>query len=65
VSLSARASAIAAAARESLPARREKNRAEMPETAAIVDDLRKAFGTAAIKWARFTESGRTVEWGRR
>jgi hypothetical protein len=63
--LAERALAIAAAARESAPAKRARNRAEMPETAAIVDDLRKAFGEAAIKWARFTESGRTVEWGKR
>jgi hypothetical protein len=40
---------------------RERNRLEMPETAALLDELRARFGTPA----RFslTENGRTVEWG--
>ena len=34
----------------------------MPETARLVDGLRRVFG--APQWLRFTENGRTVEHGR-
>jgi hypothetical protein len=59
VSLSARASAIAQSARESLPARRERNRAEMPESAAFVDEWRGMGGRFALR-----ENGRVVEFGK-
>lgn len=46
-----------------MPTLRERNRIEMPETAALLDALRQHFGTPA----RFclTENGRTVAWGQR
>lgn len=45
--------------------RRARNRALMPETASIIDDLRKHLGANCIQWARFEENGQTVEWGTR
>jgi hypothetical protein len=41
---------------------RAENRAAMPQTAAFVDLVRQRCG-AAPKWGRFTENGRTVEFG--
>lgn len=37
------------------------NRARMPRTAEIVDDLRSVFG--ALPYGRFSESGHVIEWG--
>ena len=43
-------------------AKRERNRAAMPESAALVDALRAAGISPA--WLRLSENGKTVEWGR-
>lgn len=40
---------------------RERNRAAMPATAAIVDELRAVFGPPA--YGHFAEAGRTITWG--
>lgn len=40
---------------------RDRNRAAMPATAAIVDELRAVFGPPA--YGRFTEAGRTITLG--
>lgn len=42
---------------------KRRNRVEMPESAAFLDSLRQAGMTPA--WGRFTENGRTVEFGQR
>jgi hypothetical protein len=60
VSLSARASAIAAAARESLPAKREKNRALSPDFTRWRDDM---ASMGKLVWVKDLETGQ--EWGKR
>jgi hypothetical protein len=43
-------------------AKRDRARETMPESAAIVDDLRKHLDVA---WVRMTENGQTLEGGKR
>lgn len=50
-------------AKAKLDAERQRNRELMPETAKVLDEMRKHFGVPA--WFRFTEGGLTVEWGER
>ena len=57
-----RAAAMALQARADAVARRIRNRLEMPGTAALVDAFTDVFGK--LPAGRFTENGRTVEWGR-
>jgi hypothetical protein len=59
MTLATRASAIAQSARESLPARRERNREEMPASAAFVDEWRGMGGRFLLR-----ENGRVVEFGK-
>jgi hypothetical protein len=61
VDLADRAATIASLARVSLRSDRERNRREMPEATRIMDELTAVFGKP--KWFRWTEGGRTVEWG--
>lgn len=53
--------AIAAHAREIAEPTRERNRREMPEATRLMDSLTAVFGKP--QWFRWTEGGRTVEWG--
>ena len=69
--LAARASAIAQSARESLPAKKEQNRREMPEFTAWFDSIRKAFteyvwqNPGRFPGGRAAENGKTIQWGDR
>jgi hypothetical protein len=58
VTLAARALEIAQEARESAPARRARNREEMPTSAAFVDEWRVMGGRFLLR-----ENGRVVEFG--
>ncbi len=53
----------AAEANSRAAAARARNRADMPETAAIVDDIRAVFGPPV--YLRFTEGGHEIAWGQR
>jgi hypothetical protein len=57
--LMARTAALAGDAK----ARRAQRRLEMPQSAAIVDELTALFGP--LPYGRLEEAGRVVEWGRR
>lgn len=57
----ARVAARAADLRQQVESDRERNRREMPEATRIMDDLTAVFGKP--QWFRWTEGGRTVEWG--
>lgn len=57
-----RAAAIAVTARARVESDRERNRREMPEATRLMDSLTAVFGKP--QWFRWTEGGRTVEWGK-
>jgi hypothetical protein len=57
--LATRAAQIAQEARESAPARRARNRKEMPASAAFVDEWRGMGGRFLLR-----ENGRVVEFGK-
>lgn len=59
--LADRAAAIAVTARARVESDRERNRREMPEATRLMDSLMAVFGKP--QWFRWTEGGRTVEWG--
>jgi hypothetical protein len=59
MTLAARALEIAQEARESAPVRRARNRAEMPASAAFVDEWRVMGGRFLLR-----ENGRVVEFGK-
>jgi hypothetical protein len=59
VTLAARALEIAQEARESAPARRARNREEMPASAKFVDEWRVMGGRFLLR-----ENGRVVEFGK-
>lgn len=58
-----RAAAIAIKARQREAKDKVRNRAEMPETAAHLDQFREVFGK--LPAGRVWEGGRTVTWGDR
>jgi hypothetical protein len=59
MTLAARALEIAQEARESAPAKRARNREEMPASAAFVDEWRGMGGRFTLR-----ENGRVVEFGK-
>jgi hypothetical protein len=62
VDLAERAAAIAVSARARVESDRERNRRDMPEATRLMDELTATFGKP--QWCRWTEAGRTVEWGK-
>lgn len=58
----ARVAARAAGLRQQVESDRERNRRDMPEATRIMDMLDAGFGKP--QWCRWTEGGRTVEWGK-